>query len=157
MLYKASKYLCIMLLHCPRPHDSSSHTFDRQPHCFFLMPLIPYLNSPESVPQSESLMAGGPWEAGTIKKGYYKSCWQLCVSTGVVCDLCRQSKSQKYTAHYPINPLTCCCLAIISFPQRWEGRGEATAPHRQIVLWYPWMIWGEPLHPQQMLHQIGPQ
>lgn len=86
----------------------------------------------------------GPWEAGTIRKATTKAVGSHHVSTGVVCDLCRQSKSRKYTSHYPINPLTCCCLAIISFPQRSRRQRETkTAPCRQIVLWCPWMIWGE--------------
>ena len=71
----------------------------------------------------------GPWEAGTIRKATTKAVGSHHVSTGVVCDLCRQSKSRKYTSHYPINPLTCCCLAIISFPQRWEGRGRQKQHH----------------------------
>lgn len=77
MLYEASKHHCIMLLHCPSPHDSVLIPSDMQLHCFFLMPLIPYLNSPESVTQSEFLMAGGSMGSWNYQKGYYKSCWQL--------------------------------------------------------------------------------
>ena len=85
MLCKASKYHCIILLHCPRPHASVLIPSYMQLHCFSLMPLTPYLNSPEFVTQSEFLMAGGSMGSWNYQKGYYKSCWQpSCFNRGGV-------------------------------------------------------------------------
>lgn len=93
--------------------------------------------------------------AATKAIGSHHVSKRLCVY-----DLCRHSMRQKYTSHYPINPLTCCYLAIIFFAQGWEGRGKKQQYHtKQIVLWYPWVIRGENhfIHRKYLLHKIWPQ
>lgn len=65
-----------------------------------------------------------------FQKGCYKSCWQPLLSNrSCVSDLYRHSVKQRYTSHYPINPLTCCYLVTISFPQRQERAKETTVTH----------------------------